>query len=323
MSDAPTKMNMPERTPRSGGAAWLHRLSVALLVGTFVLIVAGGNVTSKDAGLAVPDWPLSFGSCNPQGWTSMPLVFDEHLHRLIGTTIGMISILVVAMAFMGSGISRKLRRVSVVALVAVIIQGIMGGLRVTEISTTLAIIHGCFGQVFLCIVVALVAMSSRRWPGTAAPRDALTTRAVRFWTVVIPLAVFGQLILGAVLRHLHIGLGWHIMGAMVVGVVLIMASQHIYNPRPLNPESRRAMNAIFALYGVQLLLGLMTFLVLRPLGSPVTTVTQAYLPTVHVGVGAAILASSVYLALKTYAVTTRQPKDATRSSINEMREVPA
>lgn len=291
--------------PRTHGARVLHSLAVALLIGTFVLILAGGNVTSKDAGLAVPDWPMSFGSVNPDGWTTnmdgtMPGVRDEHGHRLIGATIGLVTIIVVILAFAMKPSTPALKTLSIVTLLAVIVQGVMGGFRVTENSTILAIIHGCFGQMFLCITVALVAMTSRHWPGQASGRDDLTTRAVRFWTVVLTLAVFGQLILGAILRHTNVGVGWHIMGALAVGVIMIMTSQHVYHPRPLNAVSRNVMHGVFALYGLQIILGLTTFLVLQPLrGGPADTVLQTYLPTVHVGVGAAILACSFYLALQT------------------------
>jgi cytochrome c oxidase assembly protein subunit 15 len=251
-----------------------------------------------------------------------PGVRAEHGHRLIGAMIGVITILIVILAFTVKTATPALKKLTLVALVAVIVQGVMGGLRVTEISTTWAIIHGCFGQVFLCIGVGLVAMTSSRWPGRAAERDEMTTRAVRFWTIVLVLAVFGQLILGAILRHTNVGAGWHIMGALAVGVIMIMTSQHVYHPRPLNDASRTIMHGLFALYGLQIVLGLTTFLVLQPLrGGPVETLMQAYLPTAHVGVGAAILTCSFYLALQTRALTRRTSHSPEATTRHDVREV--
>src|SRR5690606_7412341 len=147
---------------------WLFRFALTLSGLTFLLIIAGGNVTSKNAGLAVPDWPLSFGSVNPPGWTSnmdgtLPGVRDEHGHRLVGATVGMMVIgLVVWLKLTGS--RTWVRRLGYVALAAVIVQGIMGGLRVTERSIALAIVHGCFGQLFFCLTLAIALSVSPRFP---------------------------------------------------------------------------------------------------------------------------------------------------------------
>ena len=85
---------------RFGYDPWLHGFAILVMLATFILLLAGGNVTSRAAGLAVPDWPLSFHSVNPPGWTNNfagkhPGVRDEHGHRLIGATVG---VLVTALA---------------------------------------------------------------------------------------------------------------------------------------------------------------------------------------------------------------------------------
>src|SRR5689334_101945 len=121
-----------------------------VVAATFVLIVAGGNVTSKGAGMAVPDWPTSFGSFNPSGWTSnmhglIPGVRDEHFHRLLGATVGVLVIALTVWVCVRDS-RRPVRYLVLAALAMVCIQGVMGGKRVTENSLTLAVIHGCFAQ---------------------------------------------------------------------------------------------------------------------------------------------------------------------------------
>jgi len=118
-----------------------HRFAIVTTILTFVLIIAGGLVTSRDAGLAVPDWPLSFGSVNPPRWYAIENVRTEHGHRLIAFCAA------VATAFLGLRIRRSERRRSVrilgtVAVVAVLLQAGLGGLRVLNLSLDLAMIHG-------------------------------------------------------------------------------------------------------------------------------------------------------------------------------------
>lgn len=291
---------------QGGGAApnrLLHRVAQVTVATTFLLILAGGNVTSKQAGLAVPDWPLSFGSVNPEGWTQMPLVRDEHFHRLVGATVGLLAI-VLAVGLWIRDQRQAVRWLGVSALLAVIVQGVMGGLRVTELSLTLAIVHGVFGQIVFCLLVALAAVLSPRWPGKPDQRPEEADRALRGWSLVLVLVILGQLVLGALLRHKGVGAIWHIMGAMVVGVALLQVFQHVFNPRQIEARLGRSAITILVLFGLQLVLGVMAFLIVTPLdGAPPQTRMQAYLPTLHVGLGAVILAMSFHLALRAWAMT--------------------
>ena len=104
----------------------LHRWLVLLACCTLLLVVAGGLVTSRDAGLSVPDWPLSYGKLMP------PMeggILYEHGHRMIATSVGIFTI--VALVWIFRRESRKwMRTLSVVALIAVIVQGLLGGLTV-------------------------------------------------------------------------------------------------------------------------------------------------------------------------------------------------
>ncbi len=217
---------------------------------TFLLIVLGGTVTSKGAGLAVPDWPTTFGYpmfSVPWGlWIGRGGIFWEHLHRLAGSVVGAMT-LVVAMVLWVPWLHRRLpyeltlsrpwwRRVDlgrcgadrrglrwlgVAAVILVIAQGVMGGLRVTELSTSLAVVHAVTAQLFLCLAVCVAAMtlnppalgatavvagpqsSNQRTVASPTSRHSPIVRSLSLLLLAVLLI---QLILGAMVRHSGAGL---------------------------------------------------------------------------------------------------------------------
>ncbi len=190
---------------------WARRFGVLLTIATFLLIGTGGLVTSYNAGLAVPDWPGSFGS-----WIFIPAkiwadlaVMLEHNHRLTGQVAGIICIATLILTGRARGWKTPVTLLAAVVLAAYIYQGIMGGLRVTEKSIPLAVIHGVQGQVLFMLVVIL-AGALGQWPGRirAALADYQTgkpaiTKGVYLlaWSFVLLLIL--QLTLGAIIRHTH------------------------------------------------------------------------------------------------------------------------
>ena len=184
--------------PRRGEEA--GRLTVIASAATLVLLVIGGLVTSQEAGLAVVDWPNSFG----YNMFLYPLsrmtggIYYEHAHRLFGSLVGL-TMVVLAVVLHLSEDRRWLRRLGLAALGLVIFQGILGGLRVTgyftwttspdEVapSTVLAVVHGVVGQVFFGLVIALTAFTSRTWRSWAEPRPAAGARSDRLLGAVLML----------------------------------------------------------------------------------------------------------------------------------------
>lgn len=283
--DVETQAGSHDRT-RTGR----YVLAWATLVATFVLIVAGGNVTSKDAGLAVPDWPLSFGSINPQGWIRMPGVRDEHGHRLIGALVGML-LTALTVWIWRSERRRWVVRLAQASWIAVVIQGIMGGLRVTEVSILLAIVHGCFAHAFLCMVLALTIAHGPSWRSQARESEAplAVLRPLSRWLVVLIAAIFGQLILGAILRHTITGTTFHIAGAIVVGLI-VAAVLAVMSREPRLAWYRSRGWVILGLYSVQVALGVGTLVYVDPLlGWVPAAWLRYYLPTTHVAVAALLL----------------------------------
>ncbi|GMU24207.1 MAG: cytochrome aa3 oxidase assembly protein CtaA [Phycisphaerae bacterium] len=292
----------------------LHRYAIMVMGATFLLIAAGGNVTSKDAGLAVPDWPLSFNSINPSGWTSnmdgtRPGVRDEHFHRLVGASVGLLVIGLVLWLQLREP-RAWVRRLGYIALVAVCIQGLMGGLRVTEQSLALAIVHSCFGQAFFCLLIAIALVTSPKWPGEMLEPDDPTARPLRFWTVLLVAMVFVQLILGALLRHLGSGsiAIWHICGALAVGACLMQTSSVIFTRGTAEKNLGGWTILLFILFGLQIMLGVLSYVVVMPTpAASAMTFMRTYVPTVHVAVGASILGMSFALATRAYGMTSFIP----------------
>src|SRR5438132_5694691 len=131
----------------SSFSLWPHRIAILLAGATFPLLFIGGLVTSKGAGLAVPDWPTTFGyNMFLYPWSRMVGgILYEHSHRLIGSAVGLLTI-ALALVLWRKESRPWLRWLGVVALGAVIAQGVLGGLRVVLLQQTLAIIHACFAQ---------------------------------------------------------------------------------------------------------------------------------------------------------------------------------
>src|SRR5580658_7080612 len=145
--------------------AGLYRWSVLLAFCTLLLVVAGGLVTSRDAGLSVPDWPLSYGKLMP------PMeggILYEHGHRMVATLVGLLTI--VSMIWLFRAERRKwLRWLGVVALAAVILQGVLGGLTVLLLLPWwLSTAHACLAQLFFATTVAMALFTSAWWLRGAA-----------------------------------------------------------------------------------------------------------------------------------------------------------
>jgi cytochrome c oxidase assembly protein subunit 15 len=170
----------------------------------------GGLVTSHQAGLAVPDWPNSFGYnmflFPPRLWVGG--ILYEHTHRLMATVVGMLSMLLCAWAWKTS--TRPSQRwLATAVLAGVIFQGILGGLRVVLVKLDLAIIHGCFAQAFFCLTAMMAVTSSRWWSEArdlSETREGGPGRRLVIAGAFTLACVYSQLVIGAVMRHEGAGL---------------------------------------------------------------------------------------------------------------------
>lgn len=244
-------MDSPERA----SPLWLRRLAFATALATFGLIAIGGLVTSKGAGMAVPDWPTTYGYnmffFPISQWTGG--IFYEHSHRLWASIVGLLTAVTtgwiwaresrgaarwiglvgilltlglmgvrkqwmfVALACVALGVvvfsiaravkaERPLRWWAMAAFAAVLVQGVLGGLRVTALKDELGIVHGTFAQLFLVLVWAIALALTQWWNRITQGGGAAGLARFRRVFLCLALLVLAQLILGASMRHQHAGL---------------------------------------------------------------------------------------------------------------------
>ena len=204
---------------------WPHRLAVLLVCATFPLIWVGGLVTSYDAGMAVPDWPNTYGYnlfLYPiETWIYGPWdIFIEHGHRLLGALVGLLTI-AMCWAIWRFDSRQWMRTLGLVALAAVIAQGVLGGFRVIQNEVLLAKIHGCFGPLFFGLCVALAVVTSRRWRDCDEPKLHAKAPTLHRLCVLTVLVAYIQLVLGSQLRHLAAGTTWREFQISVVFHLLV------------------------------------------------------------------------------------------------------
>ncbi|MGH7983852.1 MAG: COX15/CtaA family protein [Candidatus Udaeobacter sp.] len=184
---------------------WLNRFAWLTCVATLLLICSGGMVTSKNVGLAVPDWPTTFGYnmflFPVSKWVGG--ILFEHTHRLMGSLVGFLTIILAVWLWLSEH-RRWVRNLGVIALVGVILQGILGGLRVTMMKDEIGIFHACVAQAFFGLLVVIAVVTTNFWQAMdrrASVSDA-NPRMVQL-AMAITIAIYLQLALGATMRHQH------------------------------------------------------------------------------------------------------------------------
>ncbi|MFN2376839.1 MAG: heme A synthase [Candidatus Binatia bacterium] len=278
----------------SDARRFLHRCAWIALGGAFALVLAGGLVTSRDVGLAVPDWPLAFGQINPPGWWRIESIRTEHGHRILAFAVACWT------AFLLVSVLRReprplVRRLTILAAALVILQALLGGLRVLHLSVDLAMVHGVVGQVFFASLAAVVAVTSPDWAGTEASP---APRRERLQGAVLLVAVVAQLLLGLFIRHLGAAarplagtplLYAHVMGAGLVLSALLDFQRDVGDRREM-PGGRLLLPLVWA----QITLGIAAYVTTDDMTyDRQATLLEAWLPTLHVGVGAALLGAVV------------------------------
>ena len=282
-----------------------HRFLVFTACATFLLIVAGALVTSNDAGLSVPDWPTSFGSL----YKLPPMVGGvrfEHSHRMVAEFIGLLTIIVAIWTWRADRRS-WVRKLGISAIVAVIAQGILGGITVLfYLPPAVSTAHAALGQTFFCILVALAVVTRRDWMETPVMESDQRRRSLRTLTLCAVAAVYVQLILGAGFRHSGIKLLPHLLSAVVVTVLLLWTTVRALLNYPHVQAVRRPAIALLSLLVVQLLLGFAAYLTRVQWGKDAVQpqFSMVVATVAHVAVGALVLATSVVLAMQTWRNTT-------------------
>ncbi len=283
-------------------------------------------VTTYDAGMAVPDWPSTYGYnlfLYPiSTWIAGPFdLFIEHGHRLLGSVVGLITIGLVVAAWRSD--SRGwFRWLTLAALALVIAQGLLGGARVVLNSRTIAMIHGCVGPAFFALSASMAVMTSRWWrngESVESPSEWKNADSVKRLALLVGGMSYLQILLGAQVRHIpatapydtfRIAVIFHVViGFLLLGHILLLAWK--VRGCPL-AKVRQPAQILLLLALLQIGLGLTTWVMKYgfPFGLGETysfaanwrLIAQGYWPamitTAHVAIGSLILATSLVLCVR-------------------------
>ncbi len=276
----------------------MHRYAVFTACCTFLLLIAGALVTSNDAGLSIPDWPLAYGSLTP------PMVGGiryEFTHRVIATFVGLLTIGLAIWLWKAEKRS-WVRWLGPAALGGVIAQGILGGLTVRMYQPPpVSAAHATLAQLFFSTVVAIAVFTSSWWNGALPEVDDPGSPRVRTLAVWTLAAVFLQLILGAAFRHKGFGIIPHLIGAVVVTILIFITAGALKRRFPGTPALRTCARYLHVLIGVQLLLGAGAYWS-RLYGArfPQPIGVMVALTVVHTVTGALVLAITLVTTLVCY-----------------------
>jgi cytochrome c oxidase assembly protein subunit 15 len=192
---------------RSVDNPWLTRVAWLTAFSTLVLVSIGGLVTSKGAGMSVPDWPTTYG----YNMFFFPIskwvggIFWEHLHRLVASGVGFLTVILAVWHWVKEP-RAGVRWLGVLADFAVVLQGVLGGLRVVLYKDQIGIFHAGLAQLFLVLVCALALVTSRWWRNLTTAFPPVADPGLRSLLLIGTLFIFAQLVIGATMRHQHAGL---------------------------------------------------------------------------------------------------------------------
>lgn len=248
---------------------WPHRWAWALACATFPLVWWGGFVTATGSGMAFRDWLTSDGVFMPlYPWFSAAGdKFIEHGHRVLAMAVGMLTIGLVVVCWRCE--SRPwVRRFSLALLAGVVLQGVLGGLRVVLDERLMALVHGCVGPLFFTAAAAMVAVTSQRWFASESSDIPATAKLLRLAILTAALGYL-QLVLGALVRHSPYMLGdrapllfktavyFHVLMAIAVTFHVLWLAAKLWRSR----IARGPAAALASLIVAQLVLGLSSWVV--------------------------------------------------------------
>ncbi len=280
----------------SRNSIWLYRYSLTLVFATAFLILAGGLVTSHEAGLAVPDWPLSYGQLMPP---MVGNIFWEHGHRMIAGSVGILTLILTLWIQFATQCSR-IKKLAWAALGAVILQALLGGLTVLlMLPHAVSIFHACLAQTFFCLTVALAYFlrpDTIKTEGSTSQAPQKNLTGLSKLCRIAFAAAYLQLILGAIIRHTSKGVVFHIVWAFVVIALLFVTTRSVMLTAPERKGAVRASMALSFLVITQFFLGLGAFIYTQVLARGYApSNSEVFFASAHHTNGALILGLSDWL----------------------------
>jgi cytochrome c oxidase assembly protein subunit 15 len=295
---------------------WLHLFTVLVAAATALLIFAGGLVTSTGSGLSVPDWPTTYG------WFMLTFPFDkmvggilyEHSHRLIASVVGLL-IVILAVWLWRAEPRPWVRRIGYAAVAAVVVQGILGGITVLWfLPDAVSIAHAGLAQLLFCLTVSMALFTSPGWRRGRFGVRVADDHVLRTIAGVTTLAIYAQIIVGAMMRHTDAGLAipdfplafgrlvptswnWaigihyaHRVGGFIVAVLIVATTAHVLYRHWDQRQLRRPALALIVLVALQIALGAATVL----------SGKHYLVNSLHVVTGATVLGVSLVLTLRAW-----------------------
>jgi cytochrome c oxidase assembly protein subunit 15 len=282
----------------------VHRFAVFVVIWTILLLIAGALVTSNQAALSVPDWPLSYGSLTP------PMVGGiryEHSHRLIAAGLGFLTI-ALAILIWAKDNRRWLRWFGVIAVAGVVVQAILGGEVVRQLlHYWLPVMHACFAQIVFAAVLSIAVFTSRWWVSEHTQLEDAGAPSIHTLAILNAAVIFFQVVLGAGFRHQDIPVWPHITGAFIVLAMVIWTAVVLRKRFGASREMSRARILLHAVFGTQFVLGFGAYWSrLTTADAPQPMPVMVALTVTHTVVGALLFALSVGVVLICYRLVPRR-----------------
>ncbi len=301
------RLRQPSDVNWTAALAWVTTMTVLFM------LVAGGIVTGLEAGLAVEGWLIAEGHL----LVLFPITlmqrdvstFVEHAHRLWGLLVGLTTIVLMVHLWMADD-RRWMRGLSGGIVLAVVVQGVLGGTRVTEDSVMLAMVHGVTAQIILATLVVTAMATSRVWRDAGPPTAGRAVAADRTLTAALVVVVLAQIVLGTLYRHLQpvpdasrevlmrVLHGHSFVGSLIVVLTVLFCGVRAWGLYPNQPVIGKLGKTLVLTMALQVLLGVMSFM-LVPKGPRETddaiTFAEVAFTTAHQVTGAILLALAVAL----------------------------
>jgi len=282
----------------------VHKFALFVVAWTVLLLCAGALVTSEDAALAVPDWPLSFGSLNP------PMVGGiafEHSHRVIAVILGLF-IVILSIVLWRKDERPWVKWLGFAAVGGVIVQGILGGLTVLKLlHYWLPVMHACMAQLMFATLVSIAVVTSRWWLADRPQYEDKATPSIHTVAVLNAGAIFLQIALGAAFRHKYSPVTPHVVWALGVLLVASWTARQLRRRFSESKELSRIRIMLHNIVGAQLLLGLGALWTrIRGVDDPQPLPPMVIATVVHTVVGALVFAAAILVVLFCYRLVPRR-----------------
>ena len=283
---------------REAGNRNLHRLAVFTACCTFLLIIAGALVTSNQAGLSIPTWPLAYGSAFP------PMVGGirwEWSHRLVAGSVSIFTLILAVWIWLRE--SRQWVRVlGVCAFLLVVAQALLGRFTVkTFLAPPVSAAHATLAEIFFIVTVSLAVFTGKWWTGDVPQLRDEESPKLRTLAAGTSALILVQIVLGAAFRHNALGIVPHLIGAVVVTFMVFWTVLVVATRFRKVKDLRAAARYLEIALGLQLLLGGIAYwAVLRARDAVQPTPIYVTLTVIHVAVGALTFAASAFLALRCF-----------------------